>query len=837
MRRGPSRPSDPAATVISAPEPPLEHRAPPLVGLVGAAVAVAGAGLMAAVLGQAMFALFAAIGAVASLATWAVGAIGARRSRRRAAGLHRRQVDGFVAALQTAHVEADRRHRSAHRSVVDIALSGNTAEWERRVWERRSDPLRVTLGQGTVRWVAPIADDERRSLPSDLLVAVDRCEQLTDIAVPLDLPPGCVVGVHGDLDAATALARSIIVQLATTDGPADWQLVIVTERTDEWSWADWLAHAVPGSSIVVSVDGVGELAVDDTKSTLVVTDAPAALAARTGPLRRLLATTSCACVVVIPSASTVPAVCTRVLELGANGLGHWRNREVLGELVHPPRRHLSIHSGVGGSAPRTRSSIRKTWPVDRRVLPATCASVMWVHPIEIARRWNSAGPDPTLCATIGRSADGTVDIDLVRDGPHGLIAGTTGAGKSELLRTLVVSLAAAVSPEHLSFVLIDFKGGATFDTCIRLPHTVGVVTDLDEGLAERALVSLDAEIRRRERLLRTVRADDLTVYRRNATEPLPRLVVVVDEFAALAKELPDFLAALVGIAQRGRSLGVHLLLATQRPAGVVTDDIRANTNLRLALRLHDRSDALDVVGDELPATFPRGVPGRAALRLGPDELVVFQTASCTGPVRPPGTRLTVDRPGADSTGRPDGPTELEVLVDAIAMAAGITGIDPPHRPWLDVLPEVLDRALLIGGSEGDRADRRPGPTGAPIVALGAREPAARRSDRLGDDVDGRRAGIDAAAWKRRRSSLRDRRAWRPCARCVRRRRRVWRRDPGHRGGTDRPVAATPDRRTRPSRGRRWTQTRDRAASSTDSSRCAAHCRRSIDRRRPRDSIG
>ncbi len=648
---------------------------------------------MAAVLGQAMFALFAAIGAVASLATWAVGAIGARRSRRRAAALHRGQVDGFIAALRTAHVEADRRHRAAHRSVVDIV---NTTEWERRVWERRSDPLSVTLGQGTVRWVAPIVDDERRCLPSDLLVAVDRCEQLTDTAVPLDLPPGCVVGVHGDLDAATALARSIIVQLATTDGPADWQLVIVTERTDEWSWADWLAHSVPGSSVVVGVDGVAELATDDTKSTLVVTDAPAALAARTGPLRRLLATTSCACVVVVPSAITVPAVCTRVLELGANGLGHWRDRDELSESC--------IHlAGISRSA--AESAARRLAPlIDPEDMAGgsmgaprdvRLGDVGSPDPVEIVRRWNRAGPDPTLCATIGRSADGTVDVDLVRDGPHGLIAGTTGAGKSELLRTLVVSLAAAVSPEHLSFVLIDFKGGATFDTCARLPHTVGVVTDLDEGLAERALVSLDAEIRRRERLLRTVRADDLTVYRRNATEPLPRLVVVVDEFATLAKELPDFLEALVGIAQRGRSLGVHLLLATQRPAGVVTDAIRANTNLRLALRLHDRTDALDVVGDELPATFPRGVPGRAALRLGPDELVVFQTASCTGPIRPPGSRLTVDRPSADSVGCPDAPTELEVLVDAIALAAGITGIDPPHRPWLDALPEVLDRGLLM----------------------------------------------------------------------------------------------------------------------------------------------
>ena len=161
-------------------------------------------------------------------------------------------------------------------------------------------------------------------------------------------------------------------------------------------------------------------------------------------------------------------------------------------------------------------------------------------------------------------------------------------------------------------MLVDYKGGATFDACADLPHTVGVVTDLDDRLAERALVSLEAELRRRERLLRPVGAADLADYRAVAgAPPLPRLVVVIDEFAALAAELPDFLPALVGVAQRGRSLGVHLVLATQRPAGVVSDDIRANTNLRIALRLHDAADARDVVGDDAPAAFPRGVPGRA----------------------------------------------------------------------------------------------------------------------------------------------------------------------------------------------------------------------------------
>ena len=294
----------------------------------------------------------------------------------------------------------------------------------------------------------------------------------------------------------------------------------------------------------------------------------------------------------------------------------------------------------------------------------------------------------------------------MRDGPHGLVAGTTGSGKSELLRTLVVSLAAQSSPDHVTLILVDYKGGSTFDACARLPHTVGVVTDLDDGLAERVLVSLDAEVRRRERLLRTARVDDLTAYRRTDGQPLPRLVVVIDEFASLAKELPDFLGALVSIAQRGRSLGVHLLLATQRPAGVVTDDIRANTNLRIALRLQDRSDADDVVGAATPSRFPVGIPGRAALRLGPEELVVFQTAASSSPPPRHRPRLWIERiERGDATrachGPPtvDEPSVLEQLVDSICQAAAMVAIATPHRPWIDALPDVI-RQRDLGEFDG-----------------------------------------------------------------------------------------------------------------------------------------
>jgi len=209
-------------------------------------------------------------------------------------------------------------------------------------------------------------------------------------------------------------------------------------------------------------------------------------------------------------------------------------------------------------------------------------------------------------------ADGPFAVDLVADGPHALVAGTTGAGKSELLRTWLLGLASAHGPSDVVFVLVDYKGGAAFDALRDLPHTVGLVTDLDAHLAERALRSLEAELRHRERLLADAGCSDFAAYRR-AEEPggsLPRLVVVIDEFATLRAELPDFVDALVGIAQRGRSLGVHLVLATQRPAGAVDANIRANTNLRIALRVQTDADSLDVIDDRVAVEIPRSLPGR-----------------------------------------------------------------------------------------------------------------------------------------------------------------------------------------------------------------------------------
>ncbi|MBO0774225.1 MAG: AAA family ATPase, partial [Actinobacteria bacterium] len=332
-------------------------------------------------------------------------------------------------------------------------------------------------------------------------------------------------------------------------------------------------------------------------------------------------------------------------------------------------------------------------------------------PDTLAARWRSGGR--STLALVGESLDGPFGVDLRRDGPHGLIAGTTGAGKSELLQTIVAALAVANRPDAMTFVLVDYKGGSAFKDCVHLPHTVGMVTDLDAHLVERALESLSAELTRREHILAAAGAKDIEDYtdalaRGARAQPMPRLLIVIDEFASMARDLPDFITGLVNIAQRGRSLGIHLILATQRPAGVVTADIRANTNLRIALRVTDPVESADVIDAPDAARISKGTPGRAYVRLGHSSLVPFQTARVGG--RRPGAagqvlprpwtaRLDWSELGRQALRRPAAPaaqqeevTDLGVLVQAIRAANDRLRLPAQHSPWLPALPQ----ALLLG---------------------------------------------------------------------------------------------------------------------------------------------
>ncbi len=228
------------------------------------------------------------------------------------------------------------------------------------------------------------------------------------------------------------------------------------------------------------------------------------------------------------------------------------------------------------------------------------------------------GPPGSLRVVLGRDGDGPVAVDLVGDGPHAMIAGTTGAGKSEALTTWLIALCERHPPDALRLVLVDYKGGAAFAPLSRLPHTETVLTDLDPAATDRAIRGLRALLARRERELADLGLPDLARWQLHSARGLAptapaRIVVAVDEFRALAESHPHTLEALVRLASQGRSLGVHLMVATQKPAGALTPAMRANIEARLALRCLDPSDSLDILGTAEAARLPRR-PGRAVLR-------------------------------------------------------------------------------------------------------------------------------------------------------------------------------------------------------------------------------
>lgn len=672
-------------------------------GLVPAVLSLAGAAAIAVVMQQPMFLLFGALGGLVAVGSW-----GAQRF----ASVRRHQRETLVFRTEQATYLAEvRRNRESFRlfhlaTVPTVATARRaTASFDATLWARRDthpDAYLGALGLGDLPW--PGADnevgelDDRDGSDRD---AYDR--DADDLPIAVDLGRGARLALRGP--QSMAMARALVVQLSASCGPADLRVVIVTDRPTHWDCVRALPHlAQPdGSTAIVGEAGLGALLADlgdHTAHLLFVTDQPTLLTTRTSPLRRALADPDThALMVVLAADSGVPHLCTSVLTTASGPIGRWVADARTTMLPVPVRLAGMSERSTFACTARQRSlfdpddplSVASGMPRDLSLSSLLTTEGTSLTPAGIVANWVSAGADPSPRTLIGMAADGAVDIDLVRDGPHGLIAGTTGAGKSELLRSLVAGMAAGASPAHLSFVLIDYKGGATFDACAALPHVVGVITDLDDHLADRALRSLHAELRRREGILRDHGAADFPALR--ATAPhvvVPRLVVIIDEFASLVAEQPGFLHSLVGVAQRGRSLGVHLVLATQRPTGVISDDIRANTNLRVALRLQDTADANDVVGIAAPAMLPRGLPGRAVMRLGANDHLTFQTARCTTPEE-----------GGNET-------ELQALVRATCEAARLAGAQRPPAPWKPPLPMDLMQDQIPADAVGllDDPDRQ-----------------------------------------------------------------------------------------------------------------------------------
>ncbi|MGE2716265.1 FtsK/SpoIIIE domain-containing protein [Mycolicibacterium litorale] len=575
-------------------------------------------------------------------------------------------------------------------------------------------------------------------------------ETVRDVPIVADLRESGALGVCGPRGLVDGVARGIVMQLVGLHSPADLTITAFSspQSRASWQWLEWMPHTgsphspLSGNHLTDSANGGQALLsrLEDlvkqrrSQENVCVTPAVAVLVEDTAPidrsrLTRLAENGSAAGVYVIWVATQVtslPAACRTFVLVESESSG-----ATVGEVRHG-RHDFPVACESIDVADARQIALLLAPVVDvgaatddatdlpRAVsYPALAGTRIATEPQAIASRW--IADESGLRALVGSTGSQQFHLDLREHGPHALVGGTTGAGKSEFLQSWLIGMAAAHSPERVNFLLVDYKGGTAFADCVNLPHTVGLVTDLTPHLVRRALTSLGAEIRRREQLLNVKRAKDLiSLEQTGDPDTPPSLVIIVDEFAALAAEVPEFVDGVIDVAQRGRSLGLHLVLATQRPAGVIRENLRANTNLRIALRLNDVEDSLDVIDDPLAAFFPPEIPGRAAAKTGPGRLTTFQTAYVGGWTSDQPEQAPIDivefvfgrrRPWADKTSaprasRPAGPNDIARLTAAIGSAARHLRLAPARKPWLaplattyaleDLVRQSDSAALVIG---------------------------------------------------------------------------------------------------------------------------------------------
>ncbi len=709
--------------------------------------------------------IFIALSPILMLGSYIDNRIQTRRQWKQA----KKDFEESVRAVE-GEIDAEHERERASRlreapSVADVVV--DAGDRGPLLWTRRPEHeafMSIRLGFGRMPSRVELEVPAERKGVAELWSQIEslfvRTILLDDVPVVESLSKSGNIGIAGSRNVSGGVARGVVAGLVGLHSPAELSILAVasTASAQGWEWLKWLPHVgsahsplttaplatggLGGSALVSELDELIETRLASRKEDsvslpivlLVVEDDAPIERARLVAIAEKGPAVGVHLLWVAPSLARLPAACRAFLELSPESGEAIAGFVHTGYAVLPVEcENLDVDAAVAFArslAPLIDAGARAD---DSSDLPRT-VSLLHLIGSEVAQqssavleRWqetNSILTGPRASHSIGRSksnlravlGQGTSEpfaLDLRADGPHALVGGTTGSGKSEFLQAWVLGLATAHSPQRVSFLFVDYKGGAAFADCVRLPHTVGLVTDLSQHLVRRALTSLRAELQYREHLLNRKGYKDLVEFERSGdAEVPPSLLIVVDEFAALVNEVPEFVDGVVDVAQRGRSLGLHLILATQRPAGVIRENLRANTNLRVALRMADEDDSSDVLGTPMAAAFDPAIPGRAAAKTGPGRIRGFQSGYAGG--------WTSDQPEISSMvveelsfGAPvlwelpkdaaadalrdaatSGPTDIKRIVDTVRGAAREAEIPELRKPWLPVLADSYDYSKL-----------------------------------------------------------------------------------------------------------------------------------------------
>ncbi len=696
-----------------------------------------------------------------------------RSARRRRLEMQRERYRAYLSGLAATA----RRTGYLQDEVSHLLHPGPAELWalvcrRTRVWERRLDHpdfARVRIGTGAVPLSTPLRLEDEADLPPERdphLVAaarrlIERCGTVPNQPVTVDLRAHPVVSLLGPRDRTRGLARAMVLELATLCAPDDLAICICHPAVAPaaWEFARWLPHVISeggGTLLCPEGEGLAGLLADEVarrrertrhhpgpasvhpldrppgRRLLLVVDGFSA----TSPLARLDLVRELTerarelevglLFLVDAQRDEPPAVDLRVVvdPDGGFSAGTGEGWEARGQVA-------AVDARLGEAIARRLAPLRLADRDPRAALSETCRLVELLgapsaRDLDLEALWNGRPAHDLLRLPIGVDGAGRpLTLDLRESarggiGPHGLVVGATGSGKSELLRTLVAGLAATHPPELLAFVLVDFKGGAAFAGLAELPHVAGLITNLADDLAmvDRMREALFGEMQRRQQLLRRAGdLDDIHEYQRRRaagllpdSEPLPYLLIVVDEFGELLAGRPDFIELFTAVGRVGRSLGMHLVLASQRLEQGRLRGLESHLSYRICLRTFSAAESQVVIGTPDAYRLPP-VPGSAYLQADTTVYERFRVAMISGPDRPAGraTReprvavLTAGGPAAKevgdgrtagvtaSTPSIEGPTDMALLVERIRAR----GAPRVHRIWLPPLePRLSLRRLL-----------------------------------------------------------------------------------------------------------------------------------------------
>jgi S-DNA-T family DNA segregation ATPase FtsK/SpoIIIE len=654
---------------IELPAPPAEAPSSPLnlLATLLPAAGIAALGGLYLALGGANAALIAlptltlgALGALTALISYALGRRQARLTHVRSLLAYHRLLDRRMARLQAARdlqlLEANRRFPS----VTALLSPSEDLLWCRRPSDSDFAVLRLGTGKATsavsVRAPDPDLSGEAARRAQTLYFEY---RALPDAPLTLNLRTTRTVGIVGALEVRAQFAYALIAQLAALHAPSELCLYVFSSKTSHhaWRWTRWLPHtssaqyggfpdqiAFEPEQARQLIDQLARRLDSGAEQPLIVALFEDVSSIREEISYQRVQDSARICALHLCSRpEDVPSAFSGVLTL-SDGKFCLRSAGEASEPLEGTAESLS-RAEVEFLA-RQMAAYRLPQLGAASRLP-TQLSALQLYGVErvsqLAIRANWSRPVPSdgvlpLPVPIGKASFSELqllDLSERAHGPHGMIGGTTGSGKSELLQTLVAALAVEHHPYLLNFLLIDYKGGATFNVFRHLPHTVGIITNLDAREALRALSAIQAENRRRQQFLADQNVEDITEYHRRLRryggifppdwQPLPHLLIVVDEFAELTASLPNFLDELVATVRIGRSLGMHLVLATQRPSGHVTAEMKANLNFRICLRVQTPDESQEIIRRPDAAFLPPEVPGRAYFQVG-NALQQFQAA-------------------------------------------------------------------------------------------------------------------------------------------------------------------------------------------------------------------